>query len=998
MMENTPKSDSRISVILSIHNIEKEISSYEYLFSFINKSKSDIECILVDNASADHSISKIEADKSFIETFSKGRIKLIKCEKKVSVGNAYAIGLNAANGKYSLVIENIEHINLGNLITAVSSHKKNIKDNEILVGSNNLKASINKNQVSQKRWLKIYNSAVRFWTPINLRDSASGIFAVKTEEAAKYFETTLAVAENHLEVLHLASCNGILLNEFAVNTDKKTLSKSLGNILMMPFTAFMLRWRYFISGALNEMKLPEKAPLTNGNSPVYRFAFFALILLASFAMPYLSKDFGMTWDEKQHNDYSQIAVKYLSSMGDDSAAIVDSKSNADYIRQAYRFYGEQCNIVSAIIYKTFDLPEFETRHMVISLYGLLGLIFIALAAKEIAGWRAGIIAILFTFFNPGWLGNSMNNPTDIPFATGFAVSIYFIIKILKALPKPKFAHLVWLGIGIGIGIGSRVGAFLIIAYFGMFLGISWLLLNKDKSVKATKFLVPYLKIFLIVAVIGYILGILLWPYALHNPFKNPFLAFKKASDNSFYTNNVELFEGKRLYMLTQAPWYYVIKFLSIGNPIYLLLGFLIPFPFMVLMKKKMNIAFVLMLLFMVVFPIAYAEFSHINHYNGWRHYLFILPAWITLAAVSFEFLIGHQNKLVRYVSIITLVALFVKPTYWIIKNHPNEYVYFNELIGGINGAYGSYETDYYSNSCRAAGEWIAKQEPNKKLIVAINNEQLTASYYAHKINPNLEFQWVREYEEQKPLWDYMILTTRTYSKNELLNGSFPPKGTVFIVKADDVPLAVVVKRENNFMPMGYKYNDARNSDSAIYYFTKAVNYDPKDEEATRMLGQAYLNKNSLDTAEKYFNKAIEIYPENYTAWSNKGMVYLNKKEYATALTFFKKATEFKRNYTEAYYYASVCEFSRNNYAGAIPYLEAAIKNNGNLPEIYYNLGIAYLNTGSYNKAEEALNGALSMNPKMANAYYALAETYQKLGKQAEANFCQQKFQELGGGR
>jgi tetratricopeptide (TPR) repeat protein len=997
MMENILKSESRISIILTIHNIEKEISSYEHLFSFINKSKSDIECILIDNASTDNTISKIEADKSFAELLSKGRVKLIKCDKKIPIGNSYAQGLNAASGKFSLVVENIAHINIGNLITAVTSQKKNIADDEILVGSNNLKASINKNQVSQKRWLKMYNSAVRFWTPINLRDSASGIFAVKTETATSFFETILAVAESHLEILHLASCGGISLNEFAVNTDKKTSPKGLTNILLMPFTAFLLRWRYFISGALNEMKLPEKVSFVNGNNPIYRFIFFALILIASFAMPYLSKDFGMTWDEKQHNDYSHIAVNYLSSMGDDTAAIAEPVGSADYIRQAYRFYGEQCNIVAAIVYKTFDLPEFETRHVVISLYGLLGLIFIALAAKEIAGWRAGILAILFTFFNPGWLGNSMNNPTDIPFATGFAVSMYFMIKILKSMPKPKLAHLIWLGIGIGIGIGSRVGAFLIIAYFGLFLGISWLLLNRDKSIKSVKFLVPYLKIFLIVAVVGYILGILLWPYALHNPIKNPFLAFKKASDNSFYTNNVELFEGKRLYMLTQAPWYYVIKFLSIGNPIYLLLGFIIPFPFFALMKKKMNIAFVWMLIFMIVFPIAYAEFSHINHYNGWRHYIFVLPSLIALAAVSFEFLVGQQNKIIRYISIVALVGLFIKPTYWIIKNHPNEYVYFNELIGGINGAYGSYETDYYSNSCREAGEWIAKQEPNKKLIVAINNEQLTASYYAHKINPNLDFQWVREYEEQKPRWDYMILTTRTYSKNELLNGSFPPKGTVYVVKADDVPLAAVVKRENYFMPDGYKYNDAHNADSAIYFFTKAVQYNPKDEEAVRMLGQAYLNKGSIDTAEKYFDKAIEIYPENYTAWSNKGMIYLNKKEYAKALTFFKKATDLKRNYTEAYYYASVCEFSQSNYAGAIPYLEAALKNNGNLPEIYYNLGIAYLNTGSYNKAEQALNGALSMNPKMANAYYALAETYQKLGKQAEENYCRQKFQELGGG-
>jgi tetratricopeptide (TPR) repeat protein len=427
-----------------------------------------------------------------------------------------------------------------------------------------------------------------------------------------------------------------------------------------------------------------------------------------------------------------------------------------------------------------------------------------------------------------------------------------------------------------------------------------------------------------------------------------------------------------------------------------LLGFVLPIALFRWMKEKIPGGFILMLLFMIVFPIAYAELSHINHYNGWRHYIFVLPAWIVLAAISYEFLIGSANKVVKYGSLAVLAVLFLKPTWWIIKNHPNEYVYFNELVGGIDGAYGSYETDYYSNSCRAAAEWLAKQEPHKKLLVAINNEPLTASYYAARINPDIQFQWVREYEEQRPMWDYMILTSRTFSKNELLTGSFPPKGTVYKVMADDVPLAVVVKRENYFMPLGYKAYDAHHADSAIHYFSLAVQYDPKDEEANRMLGQSYLNKNSVDTAERYFDKALAIYPENYSAMSNKGMIYLNRKEYDKAIGYFKKATELKRNFTEAYYYAAVCELSRNNYNGAIPFLESAIKNNGQAPEIYYNLGIAYLNVGSLNKAEQAFLNALSMNPKMANAYYALADTYKKLNKMEEANACMQKFQELGG--
>jgi hypothetical protein len=303
-----------------------------------------------------------------------------------------------------------------------------------------------------------------------------------------------------------------------------------------------------------------------------------------------------------------LSSNWMLTMGADSSAIIDSKSSADFIRQCYRYYGEQSNLVAAMVYRTFDLPPFETRHFIISLYGLLGLIGIALASKELGGWRAGVLGILFTFFNPGWLGNSMNNPTDIPFATGFALSLYFFFKILKALPKPKFSHLVWLGIAIGIGIGGRIGAFLLIAYFALFLGVNWLSLFKNKTNNNFKLIWPYAKILLAVAVFGYLFGVLLWPYALENPFKNPFIAFSKASDNvSFYTNNVEIFEGKRLYMRDQAPWYYVIRFLTMGNPLYLLLGFVLGVVLIKWMNSKIKFGYIGLLIFMIIFPIAYAE-------------------------------------------------------------------------------------------------------------------------------------------------------------------------------------------------------------------------------------------------------------------------------------------------------------------------------------------------------------------------------------------------------
>lgn len=991
-MEKALKNDSKVSLVLALADADTSPQAYESLFQAISKSKTDVECLLLDNAANAGRIARLKTDKSFADLLAKGRLKLLEAEGPL--GSRYARALAEAEGSVTLLVEKAAGLNVQALLSWVSSNKRSVKAGSLMVGSHGMKSTGAK--AGRPLTEKLYHAFVRFLTPLDLRDTGSGVMAVRTESAAAFFQNQLAVGHTHLEILHLAACSGIPMDEFALGSDKRTGTKGLFHILLFPFTAVLLRWRYFIPGAFHEMKQPGSS-MVSSNHPLYRMIFFILVIGATIAMPYLSQDFGMTWDEKQHNDYSQLAYNWFATFGEDSSAIIDAKSNADFIRQCYRFYGEQSNVISAIVYNVFDLPPFETRHFIISLYGLLGLICIGMAAKELGGWRAGIIAVLFTFFNPGWLGNSMNNPTDIPLATGFAFSLYFFIKVLKRLPRPKQSHLVWLGIGIGIGIAARIGAFLLIAYFALFLGVNWLSKIREKNVNAGKLIWPYARVFLTVAALAYFFGILLWPYALTGPLTKPFEAFVKASDNtSFYTNNTELFDGKRLFMREQAPWYYVIKFLSFGNPLYLLLGFLLPVVLFRWLKEKIGAGFLAMLFFMVVFPVVYAEYANLNYYNGWRHYLFVLPGWIVLAAVSFNYLLGSGNKALRFGSLAVLVALFVKPLAWIVQNHPNEYVYFNELIGGTKGAYGKYELDYYSNSCREAGEWIAEREKGKKVVVAINNEPLTASYYARQISPEIEFQWVREYEEDKTRWDYMILTTRTFSSNELLNGSFPPKGTVHTIDVEGVPIAAIIKRQNYFMPDGYDAMRAQKYDSAIYFFSKAASWDDRSEEAHRMLGFAYLNAGRFDEAEQSLSKAIEIYPENFSAYSNKALLYFSKRDFARCIAYADTAVKFKENTTEAYYYAALSYLNQNQAYPAIDRLEKALQHGGQIPEFYYYLGKAYDMINNAEKSAAAYEACLSVNRNFVQAWGDLANAYSKLGMTQQAEQAMQQYRQMGG--
>lgn len=974
-MEKPLLSENKISILADARGVDA--AYWANIQHFVSKTKLDIELLFL--------VSAAFTNKGIEEFEQKQKVKIQVFEPTQTLNQNFASMASLASGGITLVLYETPK-NFGSLVQLVQTYKKNIHKETLYVAS-----AMQKGKSNSPFLNRISNSLMRVFTPVQYSDNNAQILLGKTNDISAWLNHELVTADTYHQSLNLARGYKLKTSEFAVAAEEiKKLS-----IVSVLKNIFSLRFHFFIKDAWWHFKNKENN-WQDGNHPMYRFAFFAVFLVSFFAMPILSQDYGSTWDEKAHNEYSQLAYNYLSSFGSDTAALAESTSSADYIRQAYRFYGEQMNTIAAITYNWFGTGIYETRHFINSIYGLIGLIFTALLAFELAGWRAALLGILFMQFNPGWLGHSMNNPTDIPFATGFAFAGYFIVKVMRSLPKPKFRDLFWLAFGIGIGIASRVGAFLLVAYFGLFLAVYALDKLRRKEAKFGDMFFPFLKIFLMVATMGYLLGISLWPYALNNPLKHPFQAYIKAAENAFYTNNVELFEGQRMYMITDAPWYYVFKFLGIGNPLYLIIGVIASIILVLGLSKKIGLGNWAMLTFMLFFPILYAEYSNINYYNGWRHYLFILPFAVVLAALTFDYLLG-QKKIIALGIALFLSVLFVKPAIWIVQNHPNQYVYFNELVGGLAGAYGNYETDYYSNSCREAAEWIAKQHPNDSLLVGINNETTTAAYWAHQINPRLQFVWTRETEEQKQKWDYLILTTRTYSKNELQNGSFPPKGTVYTVTADGIPLAAVIKRENYYMPLGYNSLDKSQFDSSVFYFREAVKYAPKDEEAWRMLGFSLLNLAKMDSAEITLKKAIEIYPENFTAYSNLGLVYFNQKEFAKATEAFGKSTKYKENVTESWYYSALAYLNLNDYGNAIKQLEMAKKHNASIPEVYYYLAKAYNLTGNLQKAAENYQIVVyKLNPNMREAWGELAEVFSKLNQPEYAKQCMDNYRALGG--
>lgn len=110
----------KISIIIPVYNSSKYLKVC--LDSVINNSYSNIEIIIIDDASIDNSLD-------IINSYHDSRIKLIKNKTNLGAGESRNIGINIASGEYITFIDSDDYIDydyLEYLYNLINSYKCNI--------------------------------------------------------------------------------------------------------------------------------------------------------------------------------------------------------------------------------------------------------------------------------------------------------------------------------------------------------------------------------------------------------------------------------------------------------------------------------------------------------------------------------------------------------------------------------------------------------------------------------------------------------------------------------------------------------------------------------------------------------------------------------------------------------------------------------------------------------------------------------------------------------
>ena len=421
----------------------------------------------------------------------------------------------------------------------------------------------------------------------------------------------------------------------------------------------------------------------------------ALFLVVTLLVLLTFTDYGITWDEDVHNWYGVLVLNYYLS------GFTDLRSThwLDLFN-----YGGAFDMTAAALNYVSPFDTYETRHLLNGLVGVLGLVGVWKLGRALGGPRVGFLAALFLVLTPNYYGQMFNNPKDVPFAAGTVWALYYLVRLAPELPWPRWSTLVKLGLAIGMALAIRVGGLLLLGYLGLLLACSgfWRALAARRvGVLVVDGLRSLFQVFLPVCLIAYAVMLVFWPFAQLDPIHNPLQALANFSHQEFPWKT--LFDGEYV-PATDLPWAYLPVHVALALPELILILLAIAPVFAVLAMRKSGakrgtaLAFGIVG-FAIVFPIGYAIAIKAVLFDGMRHFIFVLAPIAALAAVMMDRALDWVQRVSFRRWAYAALGCYAAAHLGIMASlHPDEYVYYNAFIGGVEGADGLFKTDYWANS------------------------------------------------------------------------------------------------------------------------------------------------------------------------------------------------------------------------------------------------------------------------------------------------------------
>jgi hypothetical protein len=529
------------------------------------------------------------------------------------------------------------------------------------------------------------------------------------------------------------------------------------------------------------------------NSVFKRFAekpIFILLAINILIGFFVFRNYGFSWDEPLFYDYAD-ALGYAYSPREWLSGNFDLSQSFGASGDDHKTRGPAYLLLArgpATLLKALGLDQASAWHLVNFLFFQLGVYFFYRLATRWVKSPAALAAGALFSWQPLLWGHAFINPKDPPFLVFFLASICLGFEMVDKLAeeaitnKQRFFLVIFPAMVLGITTSIRVlgplAGLLVLAFAIWKLG--------RKFISFTPPLAFY-------AVVASGAMLLTWPFLWEDPLQRFSEVFGFMSDNP--TNLSVLFDGQ-VYRAGELPRRYMPFMLAttLTEPIWplFLLGIFVGYWKLLKQNRilsheesslaegwqslrssldlatiRNNLVSLTLILLWFIIPVAYVLIRKPAMYDGLRHFLFILPPIFIFTAFALEFIIDLIPLCWLHAALIFILLL--PGMIGIIQLHPYEYTYYNSLIGGTNGAFRQYETDYWLTCYKEVVENL-KRTVDHPVNLYVHREAYIAAYYADE---NINTHELRGALDDVQQGDYVLVNMRTNEDRRVFKDAPP---------------------------------------------------------------------------------------------------------------------------------------------------------------------------------------------------------------------------------
>jgi hypothetical protein len=438
----------------------------------------------------------------------------------------------------------------------------------------------------------------------------------------------------------------------------------------------------------------------------------ALLLIGIALYP----DFGVSWDEPSH-----LSRIWLNN-------VVHGTPLPEGTRPFYGpFFDSVALSVTEALSITDSRRELLLKHFLTFMFFFLSVLFFyRLCRRYFRNWVPSYVACILLVMHPTIFGHSFYNPKDLPFMSAFTIACFTLVWFLERMTIPRaVVHALTCAIAVDIRIA---GVFLpCLTIFFVILELLYRPHRRNALFPNLKSCAVYLG-----ALAGFI--VLFWPLLWSCPLENfvkAFVAMSKYPWDSYHRYFGVYIAG------TAAPWHYIPVWIAITTPISVIALFALgicdgPVHLWRVMARREEARPIALLPYVWFFvPVASVIVMHSVLYNGWRQMFFVYPAFVMIAVrgVLLVWNMSAQNaprKALRLFGIAVLVLACIDllgVAYFMVRNHPHHSLYFNAIVGGVNGGKDLFEGDRWGLSCRKLLECLLKRQTGREPILITSDSK-----------------------------------------------------------------------------------------------------------------------------------------------------------------------------------------------------------------------------------------------------------------------------------